>query len=84
MQDSVAAVPRVYVSYVREAWVKPDDDNVRLTFDRELCGGKWDWLAFKVKRDVRLPPLMAGAPCVLELKFTDRFPHWFREMAQRR
>jgi hypothetical protein len=25
---------------------------------------------------------MAGAPCVLELKFTDRFPHWFREMSR--
>jgi hypothetical protein len=25
--------------------------------------------------------LLDGHPCVLELKFTDRFPHWFREMA---
>jgi len=83
MRDNVAALPRVYVSYQREAWVKPDDDNVRLTFDRELCGGKWDWdPTFTVKRDVQVPPLMAGAPCVLELKFTDRFPHWFREMTR--
>ena len=81
MQASVAAVPRVYVSYQREAWVKPEDDNVRLTFDRYLCGGKWDWdPTFKVKKDVHVPPLMAAAPCVLELKFTDRFPYWFREM----
>ena len=83
MRDNIGAVPRVYVSYLREAWVKTDDDNVRLTFDRELCGGKWDWdPTFTVKREVKIPPLMAHAPCVLELKFTDRFPYWFRDMAQ--
>jgi hypothetical protein len=83
MRDNIGATPRVYVSYLREAWVKTDDDNVRLTFDRELCGGKWDWdPTFTVKREVRVPPLMAGTSLVLELKFTDRFPFWFREMAQ--
>jgi hypothetical protein len=80
MRDNIAATPRVYVSYVREAWVKADDDNVRLTFDRELCGGKFDG-TLNVKRHVFPPPLLDGHPCVLELKFTDRFPHWFREMA---
>jgi hypothetical protein len=81
LRDNIGARPRVYVSYTREAWVKPDNDAVRLTFDRALCGGKYDG-SFKVKRDVQVPPLMAGSPCVLELKFTDRFPHWFRDMAQ--
>jgi hypothetical protein len=81
MRDNIAAMPRVYVSYLREAWVKTDDDNVRLTFDRNLCGGKFDG-TFKVKRDVYPPPLLPGSPCVLELKFTDRFPFWFREMAR--
>jgi hypothetical protein len=83
MRDKIGAIPRVYVSYLREAWVKTDDDNVRLTFDRHLCGGKWDWdPSFTVKREVYPPPLMATNPCVLELKFTDRFPYWFREMAR--
>jgi predicted Rdx family selenoprotein len=81
MRDGIAARPRVYVSYLREAWVHPTNDAVRLTFDRELHGGVFDG-SFKVKRDVRVPPLMAGHSCVLELKFTDRFPYWFREMAQ--
>ena len=80
MRDNLSAMPRVYVSYVREAWVKVDDDNVRLTFDRDLCGGKYDG-SLSVKRHVFPPPLLDGHPCVLELKFTDRFPHWFREMA---
>jgi hypothetical protein len=59
--------------------VKQSDDNVRLTFDRNLCGGKYDG-TLGLKRDVFPPPLLAGHPCVLELKFADRFPHWFREM----
>jgi len=80
MRDNIGAMPRVYVSYQREAWVKPEDDNVRLTFDRELCGGMFDG-SFKVRREVFPPPLLGGHPCVLELKFTDRFPYWFREMA---
>lgn len=81
MRDSIRAVPRVFVSYWREAYVKPEDDNVRLTFDRLLCGGKYDG-TFVVKREVYPPPLLPGHPVVLELKFTDRFPYWFREMAQ--
>src|SRR4051812_8846799 len=80
LRDNIAAQPMVYVSYSREAWVKTDDDNVRLTFDRHLCGGKFDG-SFRIKKDVHVPPLLAGHPCVLELKFTDRFPFWFREMA---
>jgi hypothetical protein len=81
MRDSIAATGRVFVSYMREAWVKPDDDNVRLTFDRHLCGGRFDG-TFVVKKEVYPPPLMPSSPCVLELKFTDRFPYWFREMAR--
>lgn len=81
MRDNIGAVGKVFVSYKREAWVKESDDNVRLTFDRHLCGGKYDG-TFIVKKQVYPPPLLAGSPCVLELKFTDRFPHWFREMAR--
>lgn len=81
MRDNIAATPRVYVSYMREAWVKPDDDRARLTFDRDLCGGKWNG-TFVVSRDVRCPPPLIGAPVILELKFTDRFPTWFRDMVR--
>jgi hypothetical protein len=81
MRDNIHATPRVFVSYMREAWVNPNNDAVRLTFDRDLCGGRWDG-TFIVKKEVKCPPLMIGAPLVLELKFTDRFPYWFREMAQ--
>ena len=81
MQSNIGARPRVFVTYMREAWIKPDDSGVRLTFDRDLHGGKFDG-TFKVKKEVKCPPLMPGATLVLELKFTDRFPFWFREMVQ--
>ena len=81
MQSNIGARPRVFVSYMREAWVKEDDDNVRLTFDRDLHGGKFDG-TFKVKKEVKCPPLLPGTTLVLELKFTDRFPFWFREMVR--
>jgi hypothetical protein len=81
MRDAIGAFGRVFVTYKREAYVKPEDDNVRLTFDRNLCGGRYDG-TFVVKREVYPPPLIPGLPVVLELKFTDRFPYWFREMAQ--
>jgi hypothetical protein len=78
-RDNIGATPRVFVSYMREAWVKTNDDNVRLTFDRDLSGGKYNG-TLAIKRDFFPPPLLPGHPCVLELKFTDRFPHWFRDM----
>jgi len=81
MRDAITATGRTFVTYSREAWVKPNDDNVRLTFDRNLCGGRYDG-TFIVKREVYPPPLLPGHPCVLELKWTDRFPFWFREMAR--
>src|SRR5258706_5662196 len=81
MRDNIGAVGKVFVSYMREAWVKESDDNVRLTFDRHLCGGKYDG-TFVVKKQVYPPPMLAGSACVLELQFTDRVPHWFCEMAR--
>jgi SPX domain protein involved in polyphosphate accumulation len=81
LRDNIGATPRVFVSYMREAWVHPTNDAVRLTFDRHLCGGRYDG-TFAVKREVSPPPSIPGATLVLELKFTDRFPYWFRDMAQ--
>lgn len=79
LRDEVQATPRVYVSYLREAWVREGDNAVRLTFDRELCGGAYAH-TFKVNREVWPPPLLPSAPVILELKFSDRYPNWFGDM----
>lgn len=81
LRDQIQATPRVYVSYLREAWVREGDDAVRLTFDRKLCGGAYAG-GFEVKREVWPPPLVPNATVILELKFSDRYPHWFGEMCR--
>lgn len=78
--ESVGAAARIYVCYLREAYVCPDSDQVRVTFDRQLLGSPFH-------RDTCLiPPAEGSVPdvggVILELKFTDRFPPWMREMVQ--
>ena len=82
LRDKMQARPQVLVCYRREAWCAPEDDSVRLTFDRELEAAPYDpHLTFRLTRtDQWLRPPMDGV--VLELKFTDRFPNWMRQMVQ--
>ncbi len=67
-----------YVGYLREAYVQPGSDNLRVTFDRQLCGQQFD------PREGLVLPVGGAFPkvegVVLELKFVDRFPCWMREM----
>jgi len=81
MRDSIQAEPRALVSYEREAWVKPGDDHVRMTFDRRLTGGAYRG-KLEPASEFHCPPLAPGAEVILELKFTERFPTWFSDMAQ--
>jgi len=79
LRDQVQAVGRVIVSYKREAWITSDNNSVRLTMDRQLCGLRWkgefDTCAF----DSGSHPWIGGV--VLELKFTSRYPSWMRDAA---
>ena len=77
---SIGAQGVVYVSYLREAHVSPDSDQIRVTFDRELNSAPFD-------PDVGLAMPRGVAPVkldrvILELKFTDRFPHWMHDLVQ--
>ena len=70
--------PRAHVSYRREAWVQPDDNALRLTMDREvLCGPEF---TCSLEPRMREPHLVFGDAVILELKFTGRFPDWFRQL----
>jgi hypothetical protein len=75
------SMPRVIVSYLREAWVKAGESQTRLTFDRELRGAKWAG-RFEAARGPVCPLPLPGAQVVLEMKFVDRFPAWFGDMAR--
>lgn len=80
LRDTIQARGKVFVSYTREAYVTPDDDNsVRLTFDRNLEARRFNGVF-----------ALGGCECrhlmedqvILELKFTDRFPVWMREFVR--
>ena len=81
MKDALNAQGAIFVSYLREAWVHPIDDTVRVTVDRDLTTSVFRNapLGLTDYEKWRRPPLNG---VVLELKFTDRFPHWMRELVQ--
>ena len=77
LRDKLAAKPGVLVSYEREAWLTPDNNSARLTFDRRLQGSPYDRSLSLCRNQHWVTPRVEGV--VLELKFTDRFPHWMRD-----
>jgi len=80
LRDRIGARGKVFVSYMREAHVTPSDNALRVTFDRAICGRAYRG-AFDMAR-ARAPVYPPIEGVVLELKFTDRFPVWMREMVR--
>ncbi|MCI0676167.1 MAG: polyphosphate polymerase domain-containing protein [Phycisphaerales bacterium] len=82
LAHSVNARPRLTVSYRREAYIMPDKPSTRLTFDRDLA--TWPHRGAIVHE--RPPAAFAFHPriggVIVEIKFTDRFPEWMKEMVQ--
>ncbi|MBN2022173.1 MAG: polyphosphate polymerase domain-containing protein [Pirellulales bacterium] len=69
-----------YVCYMREAYVSPNSDQIRVTFDRELMGAPFDpRVELSMPRTGVFPELNG---VVLEMKFTDRFPDWMRDLVE--
>ena len=74
------ARPMARVSYSREAWVNPDNNDLRITFDRQIR--VWPQRAASFGTDVPPGRPVFGEQAVVEIKFTGRFPHWLREMVR--
>jgi len=80
LMHQLNARPKAHNHYFREAWVSPNNNSVRVTFDRA----------------VRIEPYFRAVPVtemtnpvpvfpefvILELKFTTRYPNWFKEMVR--
>jgi len=79
LRDTIHARGKVFVSYLREAYVTPNDDSVRVTFDRDLTARRFAGVFALDGCEER--SLMARK-VILELKFTNRFPVWMRELAR--
>lgn len=80
LRNLIRAEGRVFVSYMREAYVSPNDNSVRLTFDRNLSGCRYEGKLCLSDSGAWIKPEVGGV--VLEMKFTDRFPIWMREMVR--
>ncbi|MCI0541847.1 MAG: VTC domain-containing protein [Verrucomicrobiales bacterium] len=80
LMNENAAKPKAHIAYLREAWVSSYSNAVRVTMDREVrCDPE---PTARLEKNMRDPVLVFGDRVVLELKFTGRFPDWFREMVQ--
>jgi hypothetical protein len=82
LRESINGTGKVIVSYLREAYVTPDSDQVRVTFDRNLITTKFEgrFVCGDFENGIRAPIGRTIHGCVLELKFTDRFPNWMRDL----
>lgn len=80
MVNRLEAQPVSHVAYRREAWVQPDTNKVRVTMDRQVrCETDPDG---RLTTAMQNPTYVFGDWVILELKFTDRFPNWFRELVE--
>lgn len=80
MMKFYRAKPKSHVHYLREAWVSPNDNSLRVTLDRNVL--------IAPEKTTRLLPRMDNPTCVfgdeviVEIKFTGRFPDWLRELVR--
>ncbi len=74
------ARPKVHNNYLREAWVSPHDNSVRVTFDRNVRIEPY----FKARAIIEMTNPVQVYPefTILELKFTTRYPNWFKELVR--
>jgi len=80
LAEQLQALGRIIVSYVREAWVTEHDNSVRITFDRNLVATRFTGGLVVADLHGGIRPHIPGV--ILEIKFTDRFPVWIREMVR--
>ncbi len=74
------AVPTAHVTYEREAWISPVDNSVRVTMDRNVFISPEFTTRFTAQMDE--PSCVFGKLVILELKFTGRFPDWFKDLVR--
>ena len=81
LMQEINARPKLHNCYEREAWVSPNDNSVRVTFDRKVYVEPY----FRNEAPVGMenPQLVYSPFVILELKFTNRFPDWFKVLVQR-
>ena len=87
--NTIRATGAIYVSYYREIWEAPYDEELRVTLDRYIHGSSYDGSGQlrAPKRGWRpyLPPFLAPFPkdgVILELKFDNQAPRWMFDLVK--
>jgi hypothetical protein len=79
IMQEIHAQPKVHIAYLREAYVS-DDDSFRVTMDRQVSAeANPEGI---LKTEMKHPYLCFDDTIILELKFTNRFPNWYRELVE--
>jgi hypothetical protein len=76
----LSARPKMHVAYLREAYENAGDNNVRVTMDRRV-ESRPSARPVLIARSSK-PHLVFGKTVILELKFTARYPNWFRVLVE--
>lgn len=82
LQNQLNAKPKFHVTYLREAYERHDSNAVRITFDRFVQSCKITKIEKELSNIVEDAVSVFGNTVILELKFSDRFPHWMEELTQ--
>lgn len=78
--NQIHARPKAHVAYFREAWISSDNNSVRITMDRKIrCSPE---STARLSSEMEQPISVFGDNVVLELKFSGRYPEWFRELVR--
>lgn len=81
LMQEINARPKLHNSYFREAWVSPNDNSVRVTFDRKIYIEPY--FNHDAPTGFTTPRLVYSPFVILELKFTNRYPDWFKVLVRR-
>jgi hypothetical protein len=86
LQFDLGASGKMHVAYEREAYVSAHNNEFRVTFDRHIrVGTRFDQLLTTKMHDPFVCTGTGEDPrdiVVLELKFTSRFPNWYRDLVR--
>ena len=80
LKEDLQASPKTLVVYRREAWISVDDNSARVSFDRDVCSAPHFTPDLTTKLENYVMPFAPDV--ILELKFTGRFPNWFRQLVE--
>jgi hypothetical protein len=72
--------PRMHVAYMREAYVSAHNNEFRITMDRHVrCQPREEGI---LTTEMDNPFVCTDETVILELKFTGRYPEWYRDLVQ--